>query len=94
MVTDISEKLVDLHMKYLEMLEAKINEAVDYCYELRILYNQLDIWMNMAREFLNMEEVKETQTYKDTLESAMGRAYNLKRLIEEVIKDAYKVVKG
>lgn len=93
-MTDIGEKLVDLHMKYLGTIEKRVNEAVDYCYELRILYDQLDIWMNMAREFLNMEEVKNTQTYKDVLESAMGRAYNLKRLVEEVIKDAYKVVRG
>ena len=93
-MTSIGEKLMDLHMKYLETIEERVNKAVDYCYELRILHDQLDIWMSMAKEFLSMEEVKETQTYKDTLESAMGRAYNLKRLIEEVIKDAYKVVKG
>ena len=91
---DIGEKLLDLHLKYLDIIEKRVNEAVDYCHDLRILYDQLDIWMNMARELLNKDEVKKTQAYKDTLESAMGRAYGLKRLIEEVIKDASKVIKG
>ena len=84
--------LLKTYFSELEDLDRDINLNIEHVYDLILLYNNLNLWIKMASELLNREDINNTIEYKNELESQITRALQLKRAIEEAIKELTKVI--